>query len=409
MSDLYSFSDIELPTIQHTSLYCIKNRQPILQQTNILNVHYHFDTTIPATEYVAVFRKIDREKVQISILTTQEGPIPPLIFRIEGGPRYHLPNNVQYPYETTYPHVFLVTQNTMRDAVIPRKIVQTWKSRKVSKKMGYTVEAIQQLNPEYDYKFYDDLEARAFIETHFNDYVLLAYDILTSGTYRADLFRYCYLYKYGGIYIDTKTVPQQPIYTIISYNIPLVLIDELFPEGICTIFLATPPENPLYKDIIYYTVKNILQKNKGTDYWDMSGPRLFGKVLCKSLNLPLDTKNPARHIPISRRLFHFTMGKEYPMFICDRAKRPYFFKSYKDYYIEQSYQKSKTHYIYLWDNDLIFRKTHQSISRDELLTFSRTPLLLNSEASSCDEYQNAVLSHESDSKAFFDDLNILGI
>ena len=39
--------------------------------------------------------------------------------------------------------------------------------------------------------------------------------------YKADFFRYCYLYKYGGYYFDIDIEPVLSITEIIDYKIPL--------------------------------------------------------------------------------------------------------------------------------------------------------------------------------------------
>ena len=50
--------------------------------------------------------------------------------------------------------------------------------------------------------FYDDKECRDFIKEHFHKNVLLAYDALIPGAFKADLFRYCELYINGGWWFD---------------------------------------------------------------------------------------------------------------------------------------------------------------------------------------------------------------
>ena len=51
---------------------------------------------------------------------------------------------------------------------------------------------------------FHDAECRAFISREFPDDVLYAYDNLIPTAFKADLWRYCILYKYGGVYLDIK-------------------------------------------------------------------------------------------------------------------------------------------------------------------------------------------------------------
>ena len=51
---------------------------------------------------------------------------------------------------------------------------------------------------------FNDADCRAFIAREFPDDVLYAYDRLIPTAFKADLWRYCVLYKYGGVYLDIK-------------------------------------------------------------------------------------------------------------------------------------------------------------------------------------------------------------
>jgi mannosyltransferase OCH1-like enzyme len=61
-----------------------------------------------------------------------------------------------------------------------------------------------ELNKEIEFHLYDENECKEFIKTHFNQYVLNAYESLFPCSYKSDLWRYCVLYVHGGIYMDIK-------------------------------------------------------------------------------------------------------------------------------------------------------------------------------------------------------------
>jgi hypothetical protein len=378
-----------------------------LLQTNILNVHYHFDISQNLTDYVAIFTKTGESKVKITVLTAQPNPIPGLLFRIEGGQQIYFPTGTIYPKEIDYYNIYLVLQNTARLSAIPRTIVQTWHTYNLSKQMKYTVDALLELNPEYTYNLFDDNDAREFIKKNYNEFVLKAYDSLIPGSYKSDIFRYCYLYKHGGVYIDMKTVLQVPLYTLISPLSPLVLVDDIYPENICTVLLGTPPENPMYEYLIRQCVKQVLKQDKGINCWDVTGPRAFARALNYCINKPDNTINPAQYIPGCRRLFHNFINTTYPSFICNRSMRPLFFKSYSSYYSDEYQSKSKSHHETLWKSDAIFQKTFSPISDFELRIFEASPLVLVPEVSSYAEYRTALPSPLLDLLTDFDDQNIL--
>ncbi len=51
---------------------------------------------------------------------------------------------------------------------------------------------------------FNDSDCRAFILREYPPDVLTAYDRLIPTAFKADLWRYCVLYKYGGMYLDVK-------------------------------------------------------------------------------------------------------------------------------------------------------------------------------------------------------------
>lgn len=61
-------------------------------------------------------------------------------------------------------------------------------------------------NEEFKCSIFDIQSGREFISKHFDAYILLAYDKLKPYAYKSDLFRYCFIYINGGIYVDIKYI-----------------------------------------------------------------------------------------------------------------------------------------------------------------------------------------------------------
>ena len=91
--------------------------------------------------------------------------------------------------------------------MIPKNIFMTWHTKDLPYHMKQNVEKIKRENPEFNVYVYDDEDCRKFLREHFDPKVLDAYNSLIPGAYKADLWRYCILYIYGGIYIDIKLQP----------------------------------------------------------------------------------------------------------------------------------------------------------------------------------------------------------
>jgi mannosyltransferase OCH1-like enzyme len=90
---------------------------------------------------------------------------------------------------------------------IPNNIFQTWHTKKLPLRMFQMIKKMIKSNPRFRYYLFDDNDCRNFIQKNFDTDVLHAYNNLIPGAYKADLWRYCILYKYGGIYIDIKYYP----------------------------------------------------------------------------------------------------------------------------------------------------------------------------------------------------------
>ena len=91
---------------------------------------------------------------------------------------------------------------------IPRYIFQTMETSLIPLEI-YTNCQQQWIlsNPNYSYFFFDSLDRKNFIKDNFPSYVFKMYNKLIPGAYKADLWRYCVLYKYGGCYIDVMISP----------------------------------------------------------------------------------------------------------------------------------------------------------------------------------------------------------
>lgn len=75
------------------------------------------------------------------------------------------------------------------------------------------------LNPEYEVKLYDDNLCRDFFIKEYNNRVFLEiFDFIKDGPIKADFWRLCVIYKYGGIYIDADIEPIIPLKEYVNDN-----------------------------------------------------------------------------------------------------------------------------------------------------------------------------------------------
>jgi len=91
----------------------------------------------------------------------------------------------------------------MRGKTWPKTLFLTYKSQEAVP--PYVMERFRKHAPGFNIEFYDDQRCIEFLSTHFPPQVLKRYKSLKKGCHKADLWRYCVLWFYGGVYLDIKT------------------------------------------------------------------------------------------------------------------------------------------------------------------------------------------------------------
>ena len=106
---------------------------------------------------------------------------------------------------------------------IPRIVHQTYWSREgIPDELRKISETWKSMNPEYEYKFYDDKACFNFVEHEFPEYYD-AYVNLPKNVERSDFFRILVVLKEGGVYADMDAGCVKPIDTFISPTDALVV------------------------------------------------------------------------------------------------------------------------------------------------------------------------------------------
>jgi mannosyltransferase OCH1-like enzyme len=175
-------------------------------------------------------------------------------------------------------YIMSINEDNTNTRIIPKIIYQTWHSKRIPIRMYNSIIRLQKHNPEFKYCLYSDDECREFILKWYDGNVLNAFDKLIPGAYKADLWRYCILYKLGGVYIDIK-------YTSINGNKLIHLLDkehfvmDCDKKGIYNAFIICKPGNRLLLDCIYQIVLNVQNNYFGPSALHPTGPKLLYKQM----------------------------------------------------------------------------------------------------------------------------------
>jgi mannosyltransferase OCH1-like enzyme len=163
--------------------------------------------------------------------------------------------------------------------VIPLNLYQTWYTLDLPPKMKENVELLKKQNHEFRHYLYDDDMCRNFIKENFDADILYAFDKLKPGAYKADLWRYCILYKKGGIYLDIKYNVNPHFKLIYLTDNEYYVRDRPYVgmTGIYNALLISKPNNSiLYKCI--QTIVNYVKYNiTGYSSLYITGPHLMSK------------------------------------------------------------------------------------------------------------------------------------
>lgn len=240
---------------------------------------------------------------------------------------------------------------------IPKIIFQTHKSNEINNILAInSIYSFQELNPDYEYLFFDNIQCREFIKTHFNQEYLYYYDILYPGAFKADFFRYCFLYIHGGFYFDCKNILLKPLDDLISSNDELLLTQDYHQTGLYNAVMMSVPKNKLFIELInsikfkimnfndLYRTLSLIEFNKLETFLSLSGPNLLYEVFHK---LKLSTE---KHILMK----HDILGnyQNYKNLVVKFKDKTFLYKNYANFEIP------KTHYSKQWKNNEIFYFNH---------------------------------------------------
>jgi len=163
---------------------------------------------------------------------------------------------------------------------IPKVIYQTMKTNIVPNDMKDAINSWININPEYEHYFYNDEMCRNFIKDNFHPTVLHAFDNLVPGAFKADLWRYCILYKYGGVYADIDMVAIKPLRKIIAENDTFISVRDRGEKfAIFNAFICSVPEHPYLKAAIEFIINSVRNNFYGINSLHPTGPLALGEAI----------------------------------------------------------------------------------------------------------------------------------
>jgi glycosyltransferase involved in cell wall biosynthesis len=137
---------------------------------------------------------------------------------------------------------------------IPYNLFQTFETKDISPALQTFLDSWKERNPQYKYIFHDSNDRDQFMK-EFDIRAWKAYRRLLPGAFKADLWRCCVLYKYGGVYADIDMVCLGKIDDFLNETTEFVLADNLDEKLLCNAFIAAPPGSEILRECIDRMVK----------------------------------------------------------------------------------------------------------------------------------------------------------
>lgn len=245
--------------------------------------------------------------------------------------------------QRVYPHQLDLT----RMSPIPKVIHQVYFSNKpLPAELAENSIRLKNLNPDWDYRLFDDRDMERFVWDNYGNDVREAYKLInpTYGAALADFFRYLLMFKKGGVYLDIKSSATRPFNEVLHPD-DMFLISQWKNERsdrfagwglhdeISTVpggeyqqwYIACAPNHPFLKAVIENIIRNIHVYNRGLHGTGQYGVlRVTGPIAYTLAIAPLLDRYPHRFADS-----HDDLGLIYSIYEDERH-----LKLFKDHYSE---------------------------------------------------------------------------
>ena len=184
------------------------------------------------------------------------------------------------------------------DSSIVKKIWQTWKTSKVPE-VARLPFISWSVNDGWERFFKNDKEINKFIRVNFPR-LFRVYRTLPFGVMKADIWRYCVIYKHGGLYTDLDTSCVKKLDDWIPKDAQFVVSGEKHTELFCQWTFYAAPNCYIMKRMVNFLFKRL---NNVTFFREMvhyyTGPTFFTLAIVVAIKEMLMMEG---HVELSKNI-----------------------------------------------------------------------------------------------------------
>ena len=182
-------------------------------------------------------------------------------------------------------------------------IHQTWKTKDIPYDIypKNWVESWRKNNPDWEYKLWSDEDNRSLVRDYYPEYLEL-YDSYERPIAKADIIRFFYMHKFGGLYVDLDFKCLKSFDEIIHpefINLGRQKTQEFDTNSVANALLYSPPGDPFWLQCVGELINNKFVGDKLNSTEAATGPIFLWNCIEKFQPKNLHIHNPEVFYPIS--------------------------------------------------------------------------------------------------------------
>ncbi len=146
------------------------------------------------------------------------------------------------------------------------------------------------LNPSFEGHLFNNELSVQFLTEYFSPEHAACFNYIVHGPIKADFWRLCILYVFGGVYADADIQPVEPLDFFIMPEADLVTVKGMLFNTFNPHFIAAKPRSQLLLETINLYMDFYRKKRKYT-YWEWSIMALFRSVLRRHIDTAIIKEN----------------------------------------------------------------------------------------------------------------------